>query len=648
MYIPPQYLQCRRELRQSFDSGQYQRVVLICNEMILGLANETSADLARALRLFLNERARAHRNLGRMQDALQDYVRALQSAHETGTSQEIAWQLVLFGKIFGKYLERHTLFSACLREAEHRYKILLEESSLNVSPNLVIQFAIVQDLLGSHYRRLGERDSGARIRCEEAYKLSLEHHKRAGNLEGIGRATCHLAYMRALFAGMNLEITKEERTRAQREALLLFEEGLRIVMRLSHASRGRATRRAQQAHIYLMLGNCSHAASLAQEAIMMAQEHNDPRAIVFSRRVLAFSLVRAGRSVEAVRELENAFTLAKELRFSGFERRILAELAELYLGRDEWQKAIDALQENERLAQKELLEFDTGFGGALEVFRNVAPDRADRYIREGQRQDYEDLITELINNSRLLRQLVGRFEESLSSKRQEAVLSFVKKAWRHSLKNDLNVIATILLRIKSGHSARGSGKDRMLELMGEAEAMLAKISNQLGSEAAGGTFEHASLKAELEQVAGQLFDVKRMRIELSHDLVFPGLAPEVLRYAFRHLLENARTAVDLAPPQDPATPLVHVRQEVTPQGITKILIMNPGINPIETPTEDSGGVVHGFANARWLFREVLGFDCWFELRGDGPRTYPQYTNCVVIGVPPPGASLSLFRIEAIP
>lgn len=648
MRIPSKYLLLRSDLRKLFNKGQYNPVVLACDEILGALEKSVGTRSAQLSRIFLNERARALRNLGGIQEALRDYVQALQSAHEKGTSQDVAWQLVLFGKIFGKYLEKHTLFSACLREAEHRYRKLLEEAGSTVSTSLDIQFAIVQDLLGSHYRRLAERDASARSRCEEAYKLSLEYHRKAGNLEGIGRATCHLAYTRALFADLNVDLADRERTRMRREALLLFEDGLRIVMRLPHALRGRATRRAQQAHIYLMLGNWSHAASLSQEAIMEAQEQSDPRAVVFARRILSSSLVQAERSLDAIEELEKAYVLSQEMRFSGFERRILAELAALYLKHDEWQKSIDALQESERLAQKELLEFDSGFGGALEVFRAVAPERADRYIREGQRQDYEDLISELINNGRLLRQLVGRFEESLSSRRQEAVLSFVKKAWRHSVKNDLHVIATILLRLRSERDIpKGAVRERILSLMDEASATLEKVASQLGNEPAEGAIGRSSLKAEFEGVVSQLFDITRVKIDLSHDLIFPDLAPEVLRHAFRHLLENARTAVDLAPPLDPETPLVVVRQEVSPQGIAKILIMNPGANPKDSPAEEGGVVVHGFANARWFFREVLGFDCWFELRDDGPRTPPQLSNCVVISIPSPGASLSLFRIEAI-
>ncbi len=643
--------QAREEARRLFNKGDYVETVRICDQLLATLTVKPSyaAEAAETVRLLLNDKSRALRNLGQVQPALDCYVQALQSAHESGNKQDEAWQLVQFGKIFGKYLERQTLFSACLREAARRYEIFIQESSHPTS-RLIIQFAIVQDLLGSYYRRLGQRGAGkreelARSECEKCYLSAIEYHESSGNWEGVSRAGCHLAYARALFARSTPDLSLEERTSIFREALRLFEDSLRFVLRSPGGGRGRATRRVQQAHIYLLLGSVDHAVYLLCDAITNAQQRNDPRAIVLARHMLATALIDKREPGKALEELTKAHDLAKTMRFIGFERRILSELAELYLGLDEPQKAIATLQQSESLFERELLEFDSGFSGALEVFQAVAPKGADLYLREGQRQDYEELISALIDTGRMLRQLISRYERTQSIRFQSGIHRFAKISLGHSIKNELQKFSVTLLPLSKGIGLKEPLEGYASDILESYNGVLERIKPLLADPSHEELLEKSSLRKELIQAIQEHFtDPSKVSLFLPHDVLFPHLMPGLLCEAFLHLTENASTAIQKAPPPE-GVPHFQAWHRVGPNG-GQIVLMNPGANPRDIPSgEVVSPAIHGFANAYWFFREVLGFSCSFELRDDGPRTPPYRSNCVVIEIPPPQRSLTPYRIE---
>lgn len=645
-------LEAREEARQLFNRGDYSETVRICDRLLTVLAGNPAddTDVAEVVRLLLNDKSRALRSLGQVQSALDCYVQALQSAHESGNMLDETWQLVQFGKIFGKYLERQTLFSACLREAARRYEIFMQDSD-SPAPRLIVQFAIVQDLLGSYYRRLGERgvsrrETMARAECERCYSSAIKYHESADNVEGISRATCHLAYAKALFAHSDPALSPDEKTAVFRDSLRSFEEALRGVLRSPGARRGRATRRVQQAYIYLLLGNVDHAVHLLSEAITNAGQRNDPRAMVLARRMLATALIEQRKPGRALEELVQAHELAEAMRFIGFERHVLSELAELYLKLDEPQKAILALQKNESLFQKELLEFDSGFSGALEVFQAVAPERADLYLREGQRQDYEELISALIDTGRMLRQ-ISRYERTQSIRFQSGIHRFAKISLGHSIKNELQKFSLSLLPLRKSMERKEPLEAYVSDLLESYAVVLERIKPLFANPPHEDLPEKASLREELTQAVQTHFtDLSTVNLLIPQDILFPNLMPGLLREAFLHLVENASAAIKRDPPPE-GVPHFSVQQE-SGSGGSQIVLMNPGTNPREFPAGiGPSTILHGFANAYWFFQEVLGFGCRFELREDGPRTLPYLSNCVVIEIPPPEVSPTPYRIEPL-
>jgi tetratricopeptide (TPR) repeat protein len=625
--VPP-LAEAHRAARAAFEKGDYESVVSLCQPYVGASVVGVSRGERRTLLALQNERARALRNMGRLQDALQGYVSALRSANQSDDAEETAWQLVQLGKAFGKYFQRHTFFSACLREAEARLSEILKASAGPPEPRTLRRFAIVQDLLGSYYRAVGAGDETARARCLESYKLSVRHHRLAKNPDGMSRAVCHLALAVAAFA-THPRRSGTMTTRRLRASLLLFEFGAARTYQTPGARRGRATRRAQHASIYLELQHPAASLPLLEEAMDEACEHDDPRAMWLAYRLYGRALTELGRPEDALKPLELARSVADTRGFVSLCRQVLPDLVAVYLALEERIRVVEALEEYDRLVERELAEFAAGSGEVLDVFRLVAPVHGDLYLREGQRQDYDGLVRDLIQNGRLLRELVLRYERSRSSQLQLEVHRFTKASLQHSIKNCLKDIAVTARLLE-----QEPGRDTATRLK-QIKASVDQIGRVVGSRPAADGPGGASFAQQLTAVAQEYFEAARLENRLSEDVVFKGLAPELLRNALRHLVENAAAAVRNCEPGGSDVPLLLItgggRDGHLPSGDREILLMNPGLNPPNAGTPDSADASgHGWANAKAFFEQILGCDCRFELRDDGPASDGQRTNCVVL------------------
>jgi tetratricopeptide (TPR) repeat protein len=637
-------------MRQEFLAGNYSTVLDVFHSIEHVFKGDGEQELSHSFRSLLNEKARALRNLGRLQEALDCNVEALRNAHQEGNDKDVAWQLVLLGKLCGKYLQRQSLFSACLLEGEHRLSEFIFQAPSSDSADVKFvakRYAIVQDLLGSYHRRLAERNESAWGQCEASYNKAIEYHAIAANPDGISRATCHLAYARALRVSLQGSISEAERRTVLRDALRLFTHGFSIISRNPDAQRGKATRWVQQAHIYLMLRRPENALRLLREAIAAARESNDPRALLLAHRMLGLTCKDLGDLAEASRQLEIASQIASEKGF-GFQREILANLAEIYFSLDEPHQAMEKIEQAEVLIKSEPTPSKINLEGTFEVFREIVPDRAENYLRRGQQQDYELLIEDLTRTNHLLKGLIARYERSKSIRLQVAIHQFALTSIRHAIKNELQDIFMTVREVCQRLNELEDGSQISSKSVLSTERSMLRIQETLDKGSPESHVGRVSLLSLLRNLAQEFFPEDKLDIRLEWDIVFRDIMPALLQEAFRHLLENIPTAIEKAPPNDSGVPYLALRHEWGDAGGGSFLLMNPGLNPIGTlwPSEEQA-IVHGFQNASYFFKSVLGFECTFELRDDGPRTPPYRTNCVRIALPPHDGSFS-WDLSKIP
>lgn len=591
------------------------------NDEAIAIAREVLSEPSRgalpsnAVRAILSEEARAHRNIGEIQTALACYTEALESAHEDGDELDIAWQLVLLGKFFGKYLNRHVFFHACLEEARRRY----DEAELTNEPHGK-RHAVLFDLLGSYHRRLAEHDPEHFGHAENAYLRALDLHRRP---DGISRATCHLAYVRALWAAELPD--PAARTAGLRAALRMFTDGAQYTFTEPSAVRGRATRYAQLADLHFRLGQIDSAQEFANRAVFFSERTRDNRALIETAKVKAALLRHLGRLEDAVKILQDARGAAGGNKLHALQRNLNALLIDLYFEMNFRLEALPLFEENDRLVRREVEAFDVQLRDVLNVFRKVAPHHADRYLFEGLQRDQAALIEEMLVGEQHLRDSLATFERMRSSKLQDAIFRFARSAQRHRIKNDLFLLG-VDLRVVALDVADGDQQERLREIARRIENLSAPrpAEEQPLREETG----EVLLLAVLEHVAANMIEQKNVSIERGFDVQFLELAAVLLHEAFIHLVENVRQAVAAAPPP-PGTPHLLVTQEKREDGLV-IRLLNPGANPVEHPsTPHLTDPEHGFDNAARFF-EVLNVRCTFDLVDGGPASPPHRTNCVTL------------------
>lgn len=603
----------RRRMQQHINAGANDEAIAIAREL---LSEPLGAELpSKAVRAILSEAARAHRNVGDIQTALACYTRALESAHDDGDDLDIAWQLVLLGKFFGKYLNRWVFFHACLEEARRRY----DGAKITSEPHLKRQ-AVLFDLLGSYHRRLAEHDPSHFPKAESAYRRALELH---GRPDGISRATCHLAYVRALSAAALPD--PDERTAGLREALQMFEDGVKYTLTEPSAVRGRATRYAQRADLYFRLGQVEPAQDFADRAVFFARRTHDNRALIETAKVNVALMRDRGRLEDAVEILQEARRAAEENKLHALQRNLNALLIDLYFEMNFRLEALPLFEENDQLVRREVEAFDVQLRDVLNVLRKVAPGNADRYLFDGLQRDQAALIEEMLVSEQRLRDSLAAFERTRSSRLQDAIFRFARSAQRHRIKNDLSLLG-VDLRVVASEVADGDRRERLVEIARRIEKLSAPGPSE-GKPLSEETGE-VLLLAVLEHVAVNMLGRANVRIEHGFDVQFLELAAILLHEAFIHLVENVRQAVAAAPPP-PGTPHLLVTQEKRENGLV-LRLLNPGANPAEPPALAAlGDPEHGFGNAARFF-EVLNVRCTYGWLERGPASPPHRTNCVTL------------------
>jgi len=612
----------RAAVRRCINEGRNEDALSLVSRILDSDDLENTAPAIK--RSFTNERARAHRNLGHISLALDSYTIALRSAHDEGDVLDEAWQLTLLAKFFGKYLNRPAFFHACLQEAKRRYAQETTTDRVQMRRR-----AVLMDLLGSYHRRLSDQDVAELERAADAYAEAARLHEQAQNPDGVSRAKCHLAYVRAAQA-IHDSRTAEERLARLRAALDSFERAARHTMTNASAIRGRATRLAQRADLHNRLGQSAIAEELATTALGYARRTKDSRAIIQSATILASIRRGSGRTADAIAALVEAKNAAEATRFFGLQRIVNQALIDCYFEVDRKIQALPLFEENDDLVRREIADFDL-LGDVVNLFRTVAPAHADRYLFDGLRREFTSVLNEMLQNGHRLRDSLAAFERTRSTELQQAIYRFVRASLGHTIKDKLSALAMDLRGISDMIATTPAEESSRLILeMAETAGHLTSLARLDASDAAR---EECSLLNELKGVANDLLDISRVQVFCETDVVFFNLMPILLRETFIHLIENVRKAVVNAPPPDGVPHLV-VSQALLSDGSLRFDLRNSGTNP-EAPLTVSGDAIvhHGFENAV-SFLAILQVDCRFRMDDDGPNTPPYRTNCVSLTVPP--------------
>jgi tetratricopeptide (TPR) repeat protein len=612
----------RAAVRRHINEGRNEEALTYVSDLLDSQLLRTAAPAIQ--RRFQMEKARAHRNLGQISQALECYTIALRSAHEDGDVLDEAWQLTLLAKFFGKYLNRPAFFHACLQEANRRYADEASNDRVQMRRR-----GVLLDLIGSYHRRLAEQDASQFQLAVAAYSEAARLHEEAQNPDGVSRAKCHLAYVRAAEVTHDSK-TAEERVARLRAALDSFEHAAKHTMTNPGAIRGRATRLAQKADLHNRLGEAEIAEELATAALAYARRTKDNRAIIQAGIILATILRGAGRTSEAISSLLEAKAAAEAKRFFGLQRIVNHALIDCYFEADRKIQALPLFEENDELVRREIADFDL-LGDVVNLFRTVAPTYADRYLFDGLLREFTSVLNEMLRNGRRLRDSLAAFDRTRSTELQQAIYRFAKASLGHTIKDRLSALGMELRGIADMiMDASAVDTSRLILDVAERAIDLTSLAREDASDAA---HQECSLLNELTRVAGEILSPLRVQLFCETDVVFFNLMPILLRETFIHLLENVRKAIAHAPPAD-GTPHLVVSQLLLPDNSLRFDLRNPGLNPGVMPTFSGEAIArHGFENAV-IFLAILQVDCRFTLDDDGPRTPPYRSNCVSLTVPP--------------
>jgi tetratricopeptide (TPR) repeat protein len=210
----------------------------------------------------LRSYAKALRNLGQFEQALDNYRASIERASALGLVVEKGITLLLIGKLYGNYLGQQSLFSAFVEEA----RLILQRSLLSAPeaehPRIARHLAICHDALGQVYR-----ESDAHLAIHH-FARALHINRRIGRSAGTSRAICHLNYFRFMAEPSNPKY------------LGWFQFGIRLLKSDPLEERGLGVRWIQYASMLNELADRGGAEECLAEGKRIAFRYSDYKSIV--------------------------------------------------------------------------------------------------------------------------------------------------------------------------------------------------------------------------------------------------------------------------------------------------------------------------------------------------------------------------------
>jgi tetratricopeptide (TPR) repeat protein len=278
-------------------------------------ARQRSAQRTPAYADILLMRAKAFRNLGEHETAIETYRRSLTWAVKRRDEVAIGRCLMAIGKIYGNYLGQRGLASLLVEEALARFERELRRSRHAARRRILERYVgICYDAIGQAFRETDRR------RALELFARAESYHRRANNRNGLCRVGCHIARVEYSDASPPM------RERAIRH----FREQLRTLMNDANEERGLGVRLVQYANMLHGVGRSKEARQCCEFGQRIAQRYGDFKTEALASIAYA-ELVRVEDRAESLRSLDHGRRIASERRLLVQELDANRRLAALYI-----------------------------------------------------------------------------------------------------------------------------------------------------------------------------------------------------------------------------------------------------------------------------------------------------------------------------
>jgi tetratricopeptide (TPR) repeat protein len=376
--------------------------------------------------VLLRTRAKALRNLGRFEDALDAYRGSLELAYSLKLGTEVAVGLLQIGKLYGSYLDQQSLYTAFVEEARARLEKELRALSFAASARCLYFLAICHDALGQANRA---RD---RQRALEHFFKAIRLNRRIRRHNGIARAICHASY--CLF-------TAGEDTMRQ---LRHFEFGIELVSRNPMEERGLGVRWVQYAEMLHHLGR-PEAQECLREGKRIAHAYSDFRTV--AKACLTEARILYTRDPQrAAQVLQQGRAIAHTHGLLLAESQLNRQLAGLDdpVTPDRPPTPADLFARNQKIHADLLQQVKRNLASlsrrrrAKAEFRWLSPRTRDTF-RQGVLLDYERLVQELDHNLGTMIDHLRRSAERQQALLLLAVMNSLARELVHELKLSIPV-----------------------------------------------------------------------------------------------------------------------------------------------------------------------------------------------------------------
>lgn len=233
--------------------------------------------------------AKAHRNLGQYDTALEAYRRAIEIAACVGDGVQIAVTLLLIGKLHGNYLGLNSVYACFVEEAMAHLRRISEcdgvaEDDRNGATKYL---GACHDCLGQLHRPLDPE------RALREFRSAAELAGRVGSSNGQSRALCHLGHLLLQTTG----------AAGRDEAHGCFLRGYDAIRRNPWEHRGLGIRQLQYADFFEADGDERAVEQLLEGAVRVATIFSDYRTIARAKaRQAGLRRVDLGEALRVIGE----------------------------------------------------------------------------------------------------------------------------------------------------------------------------------------------------------------------------------------------------------------------------------------------------------------------------------------------------------
>lgn len=212
----------------SYRIGRHEEVKKVSDNWLKRYGQITDSEYASKVCKVIGFKAKAHRNLGEFEEALNDYRNILGICQKWDLEIERAFQLLMFGKMYGNYGGQQSLFRL--------FTELALQSLKEIDKKYDYKNETIKKYLAIAYDSLGQIHGRSETHWRDAikfYKQAFNIHYEIYNDNGLSRVICHECIVRATY----------DRNADLKEITKLFHEGVNLAVKDVNQERGIAVRK---------------------------------------------------------------------------------------------------------------------------------------------------------------------------------------------------------------------------------------------------------------------------------------------------------------------------------------------------------------------------------------------------------------------